>query len=129
VHPDLHSDQGHAQQYDYPAMPEPSHAMYPPQQPGVTSPTADFTSPTHTGGNYYTPDYPTQDHANHTAGPDDGYSNLQRGPSVGHAQVPYPPPHSGAPFDPLGGNDFSIAGRPTGGADAGPYAQAAAFRY
>jgi len=114
-------------QYDYPAMPEPAHAMYPPQQPGAPAPTGGYQPAS------YSPDYPTQDFMNNSAVPgpppmtDDhtGYSNLQRGPSVGHTgYVTHP-----APFDPLGGQDFSIAGRPTGGADAGPYAQAAAFRY
>lgn len=49
---------------------------------------------------------------------DDGYNNVQRAANPNAGQ-------GGYQF-----NDFSVTGRPTGGAggDAGPYAQAAAFR-
>lgn len=78
----------------------------------------------------YYPDYPTQDSPAQVGSYDNSnhghYADLQRGPSVGGEHAPHQPP-----FDPLGGSDFSVSGRPTDSSAgaASPYAQAATYRY
>lgn len=105
--------------YDYPAAPEAAAAGYPSQHQQHLE-----------QQQYYSQDYPTQDSGHH--GHDDGYANLQRGPSVNAGDFSAPPVSS-RPFDPLAGSDFAVGagGRPTGGQHGaeGPYAQAATYRY
>lgn len=110
--------------WDYPQVPDAAATGYPPQ-PGVGAGV----------GAYYAGDYPTQDTADHAGSYGDhhsnqghGYADLQRGPSVGHSASGHVQPQE---FNPLGGSDFAISGRPTDSSagPASPYAQAATYRY
>lgn len=84
-------------------------------------------------GAYYSSEYPTQDSPPHIGSYENsshghGYADLQRGPSVG---ADHAPAQMQEPFNPLGGSDFSVSGRPTDSSAgaASPYAQAATYRY
>lgn len=106
-------------------------------------------------GDYPAGEYPTQDYHGAHGGADgydqhgypqqqqysanDGYSPTERGgpaPAPTAAAGPTAPLSSrghtpAQQFDAFSGSDFEITARPTGGAmgDAGPYAQAASYRY
>lgn len=78
----------------------------------------------------YAGDHPQQDtyhgdgldqHAHQQQYAGDGYSPTERAA----------PPPQGPAFDAFAGSDFAVTARPTGGAmgEAGPYAQAASYRY
>lgn len=107
---------GYDPNYGYPARPDQA-AMYPEHGYAGEYPTQD----TFHGDGYQQNGY--QQQAGYAG---DGYSPTERGgPTSPHGHPAQPQ------FDAFSGSDFEITARPTGGAmgDAGPYAQAASYRY
>lgn len=117
-------EEGYDPNYGYPAHPGQAAAMYPEHgYAGGEYPTQD----TYHGDGYEQHGY--QQQAGYAG---DGYSPTERGGPAGPTSPLSPHGHPAQPqFDAFSGSDFEITARPTGGAmgDAGPYAQAASYRY